>query len=91
MGLMSNEPSGQECFQDSKQTFEIGPIRLMEPSAWNGDLDLNGAIDCETPSARTNCSFNSTLVRPLASRFQQSRHEFRAEQNDWDSEAKRVF
>lgn len=27
---------------------------------------LKTAIDCETPSARMNCSRNSMLVRPLA-------------------------
>lgn len=30
-------------------------------------LDLNGVMLCDTPSARMNCSRNSTLVRPLAS------------------------
>lgn len=50
----------------SIQTFEIGPVREMVPSNRNGDLALNGVIDWLTPSASTNCSLNSTLVRPLA-------------------------
>ena len=31
-------------------------------------LALNGAMLWDTPSARMNCSRNSTLVRPLAAR-----------------------
>ena len=32
----------------------------------NDGLDLKGAMLCETPAAKVNCSRSSTLVRPLA-------------------------
>lgn len=51
----------------------IGPAGVRNELAEEPDvgldadvLGLNAVIDCETPSARMNCSRSSMLVRPLA-------------------------
>jgi hypothetical protein len=60
-----------------KPTFVIGPEMLGRcPAApateasglgpLKDGLDLKGAMLCETPAAKVNCSRSSTLVRPLA-------------------------
>jgi len=49
------------------RTLVIGPTTRSPGLAFCINiLDLKGVIAWETPSARTNCSRSSTLVRPLA-------------------------
>lgn len=51
----------------------IGPAGVRNELAEEPDVGLdadvfglNAVIDCDTPSARMNCSRSSMLVRPLA-------------------------
>lgn len=58
-------------YLNGSQTLVMGPVDdAREPAdagLWVVEIrGLKAVIDCDTPSARMNCSRSSMLVRPLA-------------------------